>query len=417
MQPKLITSDNQTKLPALIFVGALLLVLIFWLVIPFNENGENVDYLHYYAPVARNIVAGAGITLDGVEIATRYPPGYPLILALVFKFAAWFSLPTQLTLAIFNLLCYGASAVLIFLLASNIWDNKSALISVACWGSYLPLLWLTSQPSSEVPFLVFTYASLYLFYFALQHKKTHFHWYFLSGLCGGCAALIRPNGLLVGAALVLASLFLQTKPIKLRGALIALLLAGNLVVLLPWQSLVYLKTGKVIGLSTGLVPSMRDGLRFAVNPKSYRLDINVPEDVRLLTGRIHTRFDEMDNMRRLISVVAEESSKQPTALLKLLAIKAARSWYATDSGRRETILFLMQLVYLSVLLVGLIGTWRDNTNHRQLLVLVGLLVALFWGVTILVLSILRYMVPVIGLLFVFLPGCQSFLNRSNPART
>jgi len=62
------------------------------------------------------------------------------------------------------------------------------------------------------------------------------------------------------------------------------------------------------------------------------------------------------------------------------------------------------------LLLALIGSlilWYKGSKYREWLFLTLLVVIYFWGMTVMVLSILRYMVPAIGLLF---PSIASLLD-------
>ena len=191
-----------------------------------------------------------------------------------------------------------------------------------------------------------------------------------------------------------------------RLALIALLLCGNAVALLPWQVYVYRQSQRFVLLSTNLVPTLRDGLRFNANPKSYRQAVPLPADVSALMQRFNARAqqDQMDTLPLVVQALREEVQTAPLALLKLFALKAARSWYGTDSGRREGVLLLMQLFYFGLIAASLYRAWQLGGAARLAAGGVGLLLLYSWLLTTLVLSILRYLTPVIGLAFVLVPA-------------
>ena len=168
-------------------------------------------------------------------------------------------------------------------------------------------------------------------------------------------------------------------------------------------------------LSTGLMPGIRAGLAFAVDQRGYRRDFSVPDDVRAMTSLIHAREGEMNGLREAIAVVVDGALAYPWALPKLILIKAARSWYGTDSGDREVTIGLFQVVYLGLAFYGAWRTWRLGLPHQQKLLLVVLgFVLSFWALTMLVFSIARYMVPAIGLLFLFLPAVLIVTRASAP---
>ncbi|MFN0109772.1 MAG: glycosyltransferase [Blastocatellia bacterium] len=378
-------------------------LLIFWRLVPSGpQANENSDYLNYYEPVALNLAAGKGLVTNGGQPGTHYPPGYPMLLAAAFKLANWFSLSIETANLGMTLVSHALAAVFLFLLAQKLWGNGGGLIAALAWISYPPILWLSKQPSSEIPFMAVFYGSVYLLWSAYWRGASRF-WFALAGLLGGIAALIRPIGL--GAMVIMSlGLLLATgkQQLRLKLTLVALLLFGNLLAIFPWQVWVYSRTGKVVLLSGNLVPSIRDGLRFAVNLKKYRQAVAVPEDVRAMMQRIDARYDEMTSLDSLVKVVREEARPQPMALVKLVFIKAARSWYATDSGRREGLILLFQFVYLSLIVWGGWRAWKAGGQSRALVFGIALTLLYFWGMTMLTLSILRYLTPIIGLAFVFL---------------
>ena len=403
------TRPTDSSLPwpwiGAIALGSLVVVLIFWRVIPAGAQiNEGSDYLYFYEPVAKNLAAGKGLVTNAGTFAMHYPPGYPLLLAATFKLAAWLSVSPEVTSLGLTLLCHMLAAVFIFLLARKLWSNWAASIASLAWISYPPILWLTKQPNSEIPFMAVFYASVFVLWSAFW-RKAGWQLYFLAGLLGGIAALIRPIGLgamvMMAVGLLIAS---RGQSLRLRLALTGLLLLGNFAAIFPWQIWVYARTGRMVLLAGNLVPSIRDGLRFAVSAKSYRQTVTVPEDVRAMMQRLDARFSELNSLPGIAAVVAEEARPQPMALVKLLLIKLARSWYATDSGRREGLILLFQIVYLGLTLLGGWFAWRAGGRSRELIFGICLTLLYFWGMTVLTLSILRYLTPIIGLSFVLLPG-------------
>ncbi len=265
--------------------------------------------------------------------AILYPPAYPLLLAASFKLASWFSLSVETANLSLTLVSHLLAAVFIFLLARKLWGDIGGIIaSLADQLSADPVANQTTKQRDSI------YGDLYgsvCLLWTAYWRRAGWHFYVLAGMLAGIAALIRLIGL---GAMVMMSLgfILATRGqnLRLRMTLVVLLLFGNLLAILPWQVWVYARTGKVVLLSGNLVPSIRDGLRFAVNLKKYRQAVSVPEDVRAMMQRIDGRFNEMDSLSAVAKVVRDEAAPQPMALVKLLLIKAARSWYATDSGRR-----------------------------------------------------------------------------------
>jgi hypothetical protein len=397
------------KPKSLVFIFSVIVTLSFWSILPPHfQTSESSDYSDYYEPVARNILNGAGITNEDGTPAINYPPGYPLLLAAIFAIANFFNVTEKIMLSGFALMCMGTASVFVFMLASTIWRVFPALISSLLWITYPLSLWVTKQPNSELPFLVFFYAGFYLFWHSVAHKNWTFTLYFFSGALIGLSILIRP--ITIGAVFIMsAALYFLAKEIKppSRLLLIAGLLIGNIIAISPWETWTYLQTRRIIPLSAAGPGSVLDGLTFAIAEKGYRQTIKVPldvvkvmEDIQLASSGSATN----NRLRGAMTALGKELITQPSVVVRLYAIKAARSWYATDSGRFETAIILFQIPYLLLIVLGSVAAWSRRGIFRDSTIVIWLIVLYFWAMTTTVLSIVRYMVPVIGLLLVLAPA-------------
>jgi 4-amino-4-deoxy-L-arabinose transferase-like glycosyltransferase len=378
----------------------------FWKVLPSSfRSNEGSDYLIAYEPTARNVLAGRGFSRVEENPITALTPGYPLILAGIFGTSHWLGVSENVTLSVFAVICMALVSMFVFLLTRMFWGMLPALITALVWMTYPFALWLTKQPNSELPFMVAFYGGLCLFWYALS-RRLPTRIYFLCGLVFGAAMLIRP--IAIGIGLVLSVIVWFTRRELSRRArllMVALLLLGNVVAVSPWEAWVYGKTGHFILLSTNGVKSMRDGVTFAVESKGYREDTSIPADVVQVMGDIDIHREEITTFSKLRSIIFQEFRSDPIAVTKLLLLKAARSWYATDTGRLELPILLIQLMYFSVVARGAWSAWKRGGLQRQFVIGALLTTLYFWAMTFLVLSILRYMVPAIGLLLVLIAGC------------
>ncbi len=393
--------------PAGVFCAAVVITLLFWALLPASLNvDDGSDYSAFYGPVARNLAAGHGLLMPDGNVAGRYPPGYPLVLAGDFAVATALRLPENLVQTVVVLLCLGAATALLWSIARLAWGRWSATAVALLWAGYPFMLWLTKQPNSEIPFVAVLYAGLALAGHAARRDRDRWAGWLLfgAGLLLGCAMLIRP--IAVGVGVLVAGLIVLGLPAttrRVRWGLALALLLGNLVAVAPWEGWLLAQTGSLAPLSTGGVASMRDGLTFAVNPKGYRQTIPVPLDVADLMRTIRSRAT-LDSVGRIAGFLAHEATVHPGTVGRLFALKAARSWYATDSGRSEGLILALQGLYLLPVAAASVALGRRGRVERQLLGAVWLLVGYFWLMTILALSVLRYMVPAMGLLFLLLPA-------------
>lgn len=409
------TRKRELWLIAGLFLASLVVSMVFWSVLPagYREN-QSTDYQFFYEPVARAIAAGQGITLDG-EMAVRYPPGFPALLAGVFRMADVTGVADDSLLLAFRLLCVGLSVLLVYGLARLVWSPWLALIPAVAWMTYPFQLWLTKQPNSEVPFIPALYGALFLFWWAvLRGRGGPRTWlvYLAAGALAGGAMLIRPAALGMSAAMALVVLLFAMPGVALRSRLAygGLVVLGSLLAVLPWETAVFSRTGQIIPLSAGGAATIHDGFTFLAVPKDYRQEVDIPEDVADLMWAIHERRLETATTGGVVTVVAEEARAAPLAFVKLMLIKLARSWYGIDSRVMEMPTLALQVIYLILSVWGGIYAWRQGGALRRMTGGNWLIVLYFWAMTFIVIPLLRYMAPVMGLLMLALPGVYLSLS-------
>ncbi len=397
--------------PTVVFCGAVVLAVLFAAVLPDTiQIDESSDYVAFYEPVARSIAAGRGLVLPDGSPATECPPGFPLLLAGVYKFSTLLQIPEDIGVRLLALTCVGLASVFLFALATDFWLSRFALLVAALWMTYPFALWLTKQLNSELPFLAVLYGGFALLGRNLIRRASAWPYYFVSGLLIGGSALIRPIAIGIGVVCaVLSWLSLHKLGTCKKLALVGCLIFGNLAAIIPWEIWVFQHTGRVILLSTSGTSSIRDGLSFASDAKNYRQGIPVPADVRLVMDDValRARQGELESLSDVASVLGQQLRTHPLATIELLLLKIARSWYGTDSGRYETSILFIQFIYLALIAMGGWQIWKRGTFGRQLVVGTLTVTLYFWVMTAMALSILRYMVPAIGLLFLLVPGAFS----------
>ncbi|MDX1664352.1 MAG: glycosyltransferase family 39 protein [Candidatus Promineifilaceae bacterium] len=397
-------------LPLFIFVTAIAVTLLFWAVLPSSASGvDSGDYLAFYKPVGKSIAEGEGLRRADGSPAIRYPPGYPLLLAGVFAISDVVGTDGDLAVNLLILLSMAATAVLLYLVARTLWGPWLALAPALLWISYPFALWATKQPLSETPFTAFFLGSFALLWWLIDRSRTtsakQTAVAFSLGLLIGYTMLIRPVA--IGLPFIFGALILLLKThvtpsrrLLLGGALFF----GSLLVVVPWEAWLHANTGRFILLSSGGPASIRDGLTFAVYDKGYREEFDVPGDVVAFMEDVHARRAELNTTGAYIELLVEETVNQPATVGRLLVLKMARSWYGTDSGRYEHFILPLQLGYLLLIGVSSVFAWRQGGDVRKLLFVVCVVVLYFWGMTVLVLSTLRYLVPAFSILFLLVPA-------------
>jgi hypothetical protein len=383
------------------------LLITVWALLPARYRAnDSTDYWEFYAPVAHNLLAGRGLTLAEAP-AVLYPPGYPALLALAFLGARGLSWPAELGAQAISLMAHMLSVGLLYQLAEQVWA-KWAWLPALLWATYPLGLWLAKQPNSEGPFLVVLLSALWMLGPVLiqprPDKTTPLFRVLGAGMLLGAAGLLRPIAL--GVGVVLAALLCFRAPGWWRLGFATTLLFGNALAVLPWEWWAYTQTGQVIPLSTNGPISMRGGLLFAVDSKGYRTALPVPAEARqVMLGFIPLRDRGTTiTISEITQALKAQWHTHPLGVAQLYALKAARSWYATDSGRFEGWILALQAMYLTAIGLSAWRAWRLGGAAHWLVMLVLALTLYFWGMTIVALSIVRYMTPVMALLFLLTPA-------------
>lgn len=362
----------------LLIIISITVNILFFLVLPDGLRiNQSVDYRNYYEPVARNLLAGKGLTLTDGAAAIGYTPGYPIILACLFAASEFLGISEEIIIKVFILICMAITSVFVFLLAGTLLRPLRAAIASIIWITYPPILWIGKQPNSEIPFLLFFYGSLLILWHGLSHGKYSPLRYFIAGILIGIAILVRPMA--IGIPFIMIAIIWYAAgnlSRKKRIHMIAMIVVGSLIAVLPWEVWAYSKTGKILPLSAGGEEYIAKGISLKKEP--------VPSS---------------------ISDAAAIIKKNPIKTLKLFMLKPALCWYRISQGTKlfEKIFLPFQLLYLTFAFWGLRKTWRDGIPSRNFagLILLILLYSLF--ITILGSPLLRYMTPAIGLLLIFIP--------------
>ncbi|HUO51737.1 MAG TPA: glycosyltransferase family 39 protein [Gemmatimonadaceae bacterium] len=367
--------------------------------------GENTDFATFYSPVAHRILAGDGITTESGAVAMRYPPGYPILLAAAVGAGGAIGLSDARSMDMLTLLCIGLSSLLLYLVARDLFSGWLALAPSLAYATYPLGLWLTRQPSSEVPFTTLLFACAWLAWRLTRGERPHWALAAVLGALAGAAMLVRPIGVFMPLVLAALVLLLAAKwPARTRALAAAAIVAASALVIAPWEVHVSRAAGRFVLLSDGGVPSMRDGLTFAVNASKGRAPIWVPDGVRTVMISFLAQYDQLDSYGAIARAGAKEFAAHPGGMIGLAALKLARAWYGTDSQRLDRYILLLQLFYIAALAWAMRMAWRAGGERRRLAIIAGAFLLYFWGMSVLALPLVRYMVPAIGLAFLVLPA-------------
>lgn len=386
------------------------------LLAPGAQITEGTDYAAFYDPVGRSIAAGRGPVLDDGTPATRYPPGYPAIVGSIVALSSASGIGESTAFAAVAMIAMALSAWLLWWAVVPFWGPQAAMVAGLAWATYPAAVWLSIQRGTELPFAAVFFASVALVVRGLATARSRPGAALAAGVLLGMAMLIRPIAVAAWLPLSIAILRHRALPLGHRWWKVAILLAGISLVVVPWEAWVYARSGRVILLSDGGAPSIRDGLTYALSHKVYREGAAVPQAVREVMQGLRDRYETLESTAAIRQALMDQWERRPLAVIQLFALKAIRSWYATDSNANEKLLALVQIAYLSTIALATVRAWRLAGAYRQLAIALWVMTAYFWAMTTVVLSILRYMVPAMGLLFLLLPALLANPPKATEAR-
>ncbi len=396
-------------------VSAIAFSLLFSCIFPPRDrDSENTDYLFYYKPVAQSILNNSYFdsSVPHSQSEFRYPPGFSVTLAGIFLAAKASHVPSNLLYRIFALICAAISAAVVFKLATAFWSNRIAMVVALVWASYPLWLWSLNQPASETPFVPLLICSILQLKTLCKDPKHAFVKSAFLGLLYGVLMLIRPIAFLLpvlGAVIMLVSPGYSKARTRISMALLTITTAC--IVVAPWELWLRSQTGTFQVLSNNGAYALYDGLTYAYLTDDFRQPIAVPKDVAETMGRIHEHCVMSLSKHSLAEVLTLEIRHAPVALCKLAVIKLHRCWYATNSHKREIWILALQAVLLIPCVSGMVLFFKKQKENKDVSWILIIHVLYFWGVTFLALSTVRYMVPIMPLLFVFLPGNFYLVNK------
>jgi hypothetical protein len=366
---------------------------------------EAPDYRGFYRPAAESLVAGRGLVTGDGAFAVRYPPGYPVALTLPVGLAALTGADADLLVRIWSLLLAAVTSALVYLGSRGCFAPLPSLAAAALWTLYPLALWMFAQNNSEVLFTPLLIGVAVAFAGALRARRPGPIGPLSVGALCGLAALVRPAAIGLAAVLAVCWLAWGRGPALRRLPGAALIAGAFLVVVTPWVVASHHRLGRLIPLSTGGPPSLADGLTYAVRDRGYREGVEVPTAARQVMLQVREGYSATMSTGEVLGLFLEAARARPLGAAQLLGHKAARSWYGTDSQRREPLVALIQLLFLPPVALGLwrAARWGDEPA-RALARTAGAVGGWLWLAAVFGLSIARYTVPAVAVAAMLLPG-------------
>lgn len=392
-----------------VFLASLVFSLLFLVFLkdigPSDHKIPGSDYLVYFEPMANNILQGKGITLNGT-LPLNIGPAFPVILAGVFFFSDIFGIDRAFGIVFFNVIATAFTSCILFLLAKNIFNKKIALISAFLWASYPFNLWFLKNPNTEIAFIPLLYLGIFFYVLALKNKSYKFA--FWSGVFLALSSSVRIISLFLGLFLaVLLFIFLfKSASFKFKTAIVAIFLLGSFVITVPWALYAEQKSGSFIPVSKLGKKSIVFGFT-SILPRGDNKAFGLSDKAKESLEKIRA-ISNLEGEKKAFYALLGEMANHPLMFLNIFWIRISRVWYATYSMWWEKQILAVQSIYLLTAVLGLFyffreykGVFKSVFEKEQIVISILAVAVYFWIMAVLGGSILRYMVPAMGLLMMF----------------
>jgi 4-amino-4-deoxy-L-arabinose transferase-like glycosyltransferase len=376
-----------------------------------------------YWELGRTIAQGQPFEYGPDHLKIFRTPGYPAVLAPLFLLRdeppVYWGRVLSAALSTTAALCVAWLGLLLF-------DESTALLAAAITAVYPEAIALGAFVLSEAPFT--TLILLHLLFWILawrgQNPRTTelksqteasaiesktIAWSLAAGVAGGLATLTRPSWLLFipfasGTGLVIG-------PHRRKHAIIlAGMLAGLCVTMLPWWIRNYQVAGRFVPTSLQVGASLYDGLspnatgasdmQFvgAFVAEQRAADAQPGADLR---GLFEDRLD-----RRMRNAAVEWAERNPQRVIQLAAIKFARMWSFVPNAsefQSRWLRLILAASYTPVILLTLAGIWKFARREWPYLLCV-LPAVYFTCLHVIFVSSIRYRQPAMLPLIVLAAG-------------
>jgi hypothetical protein len=374
------------------------------------------DYLSYYQPPAAHLLAGKGYTALNGSFALHDPPGYPLVLAFVYWIADGLGVGREGAVNVLTVVTLAVACVLVYRLGRAMFGLRVGIVAAVVWVTYPIEMAIAPYRFAEVPFTPVLYLTALIFVDGTRKGLPSWRRMTVVGALIGVDALIRPQAILLVVPYALA-LWVRARQLRAPdkdststlaphrrwavGGLCVVLFVSYLAAVAPWEVWAEVATHQTVTLSNAGPSGILDGLTVGLRAKDERGHASLPSSVIAVEKRVSADRSSLTSVGKIVQFMDGQFRAHPLAVAELVAIKAASSFYGTNSLTHQLLIALVQLPYLALMIAGLVLAWRAGGWQRSLSVFAVLVVGYMWLMTISVLSIVRYMTPALGLLVPF----------------
>jgi len=380
-----------------IFAFTALCLLVFFFAIP----GDIREYINGdYTPQVNSLFEGHWFVDVHNRLMDRHPPLTAFTFFLVTRLAAAIGLSRVYAYMVFIIVIVSVSNIMLYHITNVLGYRIISLITSILFATCPFIGILPLKLISEPMFIFFTFWALYVLMQEYTSVSKRLIQYVKIGVSLGFCMLSRPIGIEYEGFFIFFIFACFAAPVSKKLLFSIVMVISSFVVILPWEHAMYKYNHSVRLLSSAGVYATRDGMSF--NKKAYRQHFAFPADVDSMLQRFYKNYDHYQTAHEVHLFLLDEFHRSPITVFKLYYIKAQRFWYGVESQNPRYELFnkLLISVYLALCFLGMFTAFRLKGGMPPKLFFIGFIL-LNWFTAVMFLPLLRYLVPVIGILFIF----------------
>jgi 4-amino-4-deoxy-L-arabinose transferase-like glycosyltransferase len=365
-----ITRSTHSYLPAILLAAVISRLLVLWLVLARFPHAWLYSRGIELGTLAASIVAGNGLSspFGGSTGPTALlGPGYPAVIALVFRIFGSFSFAAAVAIMLMQFLFSVVTVLVIFTVARELFGVLAANLAGLLWGLSLPLLWM---PTIFWETCLSTLLLVGMIALALRCKRKPrvVLWGLMGAYCG-VAVLVNP-ALLLALLAILGWTAWHTRKLLRYTLLLAPLVL--LLVVAPWP----IRNARVLHAFIPLRSTV--GFELWVGNRIGATGFLEESQFPLFNTWEYDNYvshGEVEYMRNKTALAEAYIRSHPCEFLRLSAVRCLRFW--TGTGNRDgSWLFALHASLTTSL--GFLGLWRlITTSRRDVAILFLLPIVLF----------------------------------------
>jgi 4-amino-4-deoxy-L-arabinose transferase-like glycosyltransferase len=372
-----------------------------------------------YWDLARSIADGESYEFGSPHRRVFRTPGYPLLLAGLFK--VYGDNPPVLSARVLNALLGTLTVGAVGWWTTQLFDARTGRVAGWLAALYPGVVAMSAFVLTEAPFGLFMVFQLALWSAAWKttSSRASIALSATAGVAAGLASLVRPSWLLFTPfALVIALIVDRGRGRQLVSGIA--MMVGLVTCMLPWWVRNVQVTGHFVTTTLQVGASLYDGLNPHADGSSNMAFVGEFEAAELETERSGDQTEGFEYRldQRLRRAATDWAAANPARALQLAAIKFARMWnvWPNEPSLRSWPLRLIVLAtYAPLLVLSLVGAWRFT--RRGWPYLLAWLPAVYLTLVHMVfVGSIRYREPAMLTLIVLAAGVLVTFARNEPPR-